>query len=126
LLDQLDKYLKSEGCKFVRYADDFSIYTKSKAEARRLGNKVYIFLKNKLDLPINKDKSGIRSPIDFEVLGHGFTPTYQKGAKGKYQLVSKRGIWDNLKRKLKQHTKKPCLTVSKSDSENSKKCIEDG
>ncbi|MEC7752463.1 MAG: reverse transcriptase domain-containing protein, partial [Bacteroidota bacterium] len=38
MLDQLDKYLKSEGCKFVRYADDFSIYTKSKSEARKIGN----------------------------------------------------------------------------------------
>ena len=31
LLDQLYKYLKSKGLKFVRYADDFSVYTKSKA-----------------------------------------------------------------------------------------------
>ena len=106
MLDQLDKYLKSEGCRFVRYADDFSIYTKSKAEARKIGNKVYLFLKEKLDLPINKEKSDIRRPIDFEVLGHGFTPTYQKGTKGKYQLVAKKGSWDNLKRKLKQHTRK--------------------
>ena len=106
LLDQLDKYLKTEGCKFVRYADDFSIYTKSKAEARKVGNKVFLFLKDKLDLPINKAKSGIRRPVDFEVLGHGFTPTYQKGEKGKYQLVVKHGSWDNFKRKLKQQTKK--------------------
>ena len=106
LLDQLDKYLKTEGCKFVRYADDFSIYTKSKAEARKVGNKVFLFLKDKLDLPINKAKSGIRRPVDFEVLGHGFTPTYQKGEKGKYQLVVKHGSWDNFKRKLKHQTKK--------------------
>lgn len=106
LLDQLDKYLKNEGCRFVRYADDFSIYTKSKAEARKIGNKVFLFLKDKLDLPINKAKSGIRRPVDFEVLGHGFTPTYRKGEKGKYQLVVNQGSWDNLKRKLKHQTKK--------------------
>jgi len=106
MLDQLDKYLKTEGHKFVRYADDFSIYTKSKAEARKIGNTVYLFLKDKLDLPINKEKSGIRRPNNFEVLGHGFTPTYKKGEQGKYQLVVKEGSWQNLKRKLKQITKK--------------------
>ena len=106
MLDQLDKYLKGEGHKFVRYADDFSIYTKSKAEARKVGNEVFLYLKNKLDLPINREKSGIRRPVDFEVLGHGFTPTYRKGEKGKYQLVVKQGSWHNLKRKLKQITKK--------------------
>ncbi len=78
MLDQLDKYLKREGCIFVRYADDFSIYTKSKAAAKKIGNKVFLFLKDKLDLPINRAKSGIRRPVDFELLGHGFTPTYKK------------------------------------------------
>ena len=106
MLDQLDKYLKDEGHRFVRYADDFSIYTKSKAEARKIGNKVFLYLKDRLDLPINREKSGIRRPVDFEVLGHGFTPTYRKGEKGKYQLVVKKGSWLNLKRKLKQITKK--------------------
>ena len=106
MLDQLDKYLKTKGCKFVRYADDFSIYTKSKAEAKKIGNEVFLYLKDKLDLPINREKSGIRRPVDFEVLGHGFTPTYKKGEKGKYQLVAKKGSWDNLKRKLKFITKK--------------------
>ncbi|MGO4913815.1 reverse transcriptase domain-containing protein [Leeuwenhoekiella sp. W20_SRS_FM14] len=37
LLDQLDKHLKARGLKFIRYADDFSIYTKSKAAARSIG-----------------------------------------------------------------------------------------
>ena len=106
LLDELDKYLKSKGLKFVRYADDFSIYTQSKAAAQKVGNEVYLFLKNKLDLPINREKSGIRRPSDFELLGHGFVPTYKKGEKGKYQLVVKKQSWENLKRKLKGITKK--------------------
>jgi RNA-directed DNA polymerase len=106
MLDELDKYLKEKGLKFVRYADDFSIYTKSKAEARKVGNEVYLFLKNRLDLPINREKSGIRRPNNFELLGHSFVPTYKKGEKGKYQLVVKEESWDNLKRKLKTITKK--------------------
>ncbi|WP_348655158.1 reverse transcriptase domain-containing protein [uncultured Roseivirga sp.] len=81
LLDKLDKYLKAKGLKFVRYADDFSVYADSKAEARKIGNEVYLFLKNKLDLPINRAKSGIRRPVNFELLGHSFTATYKKGRK---------------------------------------------
>ena len=106
LLDQLDKYLTSKGYKYVRYADDFSIYTKSKAEAKKIGNEVYLFLRDKLSLPINKAKSGIRRPKDLEVLGYTFAPVYQKGVKGKYQLISSKKSWDKLKRKLKQVTKK--------------------
>jgi RNA-directed DNA polymerase len=103
MLDQLDKELKSKGLKFVRYADDFSIYCKSKAEAKRIGNYVYLFLRDKLKLPINKAKSGIRRPSNFELLGHGFVPTYKKG---KYQLVVRESSWQSLKRKLKAATKK--------------------
>lgn len=106
LLDKLDKHLKGKNLKFVRYADDFSIYAKSKAEAREIGNEVYLFLKNKLDLPINREKSGIRRPNNFELLGHSFVPRYKKGEKGKYQLVVKKSSWSNLKRKLKGLTKK--------------------
>ena len=106
LLDQLDKYLKSRGLKFIRYADDFSIYTKSKTEARKIGNEVYLFLKEKLDLPINRAKSGIRRPSTFRVLGHKFTPVYKKGVKGKYQIVVSEEAWKTLKQKLKYATRK--------------------
>jgi len=44
------------------------------------------------DLPDDKD--------------HEILPTYQKGVKGKYQLVVKQNSWESLKRKLKQITKK--------------------
>ncbi len=106
LLDQLDKELKGKGLRYVRYADDFSIYAESKAEAKRIGNEVYKFLRDKLHLPINRQKSGIRRPTNFELLGHGFVPTYQKGVKGQYQLVVSKKSWDSLKRKLKRVTRK--------------------
>ncbi|WP_375580458.1 group II intron reverse transcriptase/maturase [Marivirga tractuosa] len=106
MLDVLDKEFVRKGYRYVRYADDFSIYTKSKAEAKRIGNEVYLFLQSKLKLPINREKSGIRRPSNFELLGHGFVPTYKKGEKGKYQLVAKKSSWGSLKRKLKGITKK--------------------
>jgi len=82
------------------------MYAKTKEEARRIGNETYLFLRDKLDLPINRKKSGIRRPSDFELLGHGFVPTYRKGEKGRYQLVVKKSSWASLKRKLKATTKK--------------------
>lgn len=106
MLDQLDKYLKYKGYKFVRYADDFSVYTTSKSKARGIGNAIYLFLRDKLDLPINREKSGIRRPNTFKILGHGFVPIYKKGAKGQYQIVVSKKPWQNLKRKLKYITKK--------------------
>jgi len=106
LLDELDKELVGQGLRYVRYADDFSIYTKSKADARQIGNVIYTYLRNKLRLPINREKSGIRRPSNFELLGYGFVPIYKKGVKGQYQLVVKKGSWKSIKRKLKELTRK--------------------
>jgi group II intron reverse transcriptase/maturase len=106
LLDELDKELARKGLRYVRYADDFSIYTKSKAEAREVGNAVYVFLRDKLKLPINREKSGIRRPVNFELLGHGFAAVYRKGVKGQYQLIVSKKAWVNLKRKLKDISRK--------------------
>ena len=106
ILDVLDKEMGKQGLRYVRYADDFSIYAKSKIEAKRIGNSIYLFLRDKLKLPINKAKSGIRRPVNFELLGHGFVPIYKKGIKGQYQLVVKQASWEKLKRNLKSLTKK--------------------
>jgi len=106
MLHELDKELEIRGHRYVRYADDFSIYTKSKKAARRVGNSIFLFLKNKMKLPINREKSGIRKPVAFQILGHKFVPTYRKGDKGKYQVVVAEKKWKTLKQELKLATKK--------------------
>jgi len=106
MLHELDKELEKRELKYVRYADDFSIYTKSNSAARKVGNQVYLFLQDKLKLPINREKSGIRKPVQFELLGYRLVPTYKKGDKGKYQLVASDKSWQNLKEKLKAATRK--------------------
>lgn len=106
LLNELDKVLEKRGHRYVRYADDFSIYVKSKKSAKRVGNNIYKFLREKLQLPINRAKSGIRRPSTFELLGYSFVPTYKKGEKGKYQFVVKKSKWEEFKSKLKYLTKK--------------------
>lgn len=106
MLNELDKEMEKQGLRYVRYADDFSVYTKSNTAARKIGNNLFLFLKNKLKLPINREKSGIRRPVNFKVLGYGFVPTYRKGEKGKYQLVASEKSWKSLKEKLKMITRK--------------------
>lgn len=121
LLHELDKEMERQGLRYVRYADDFSIYCKSKYAARKTGNAIFLFLKNKLKLPVNLEKSGIRKPVQFTVLGHKFVPTYQKGAKGRYQMVVSEKGWKTLKQKLKAITKK---TIPASFDERIKKLKE--
>jgi len=121
LLHELDRELESQGLKFVRYADDFSIYVKSQAEAKRIGNKLYLYLRDKLKLKINREKSGIRRPVHFEILGFRFASTYVKGDKGKYQLTVGEKAWTRLRLSLKSITRK---TSPKSLSERIEKINE--
>ena len=106
MLHELDKELEKWGLRYVRYADDFSIYTKSKLSARKTGNYIYQFLRDRLKLPINREKSGIRKPVNFEILGFRFVSTYSKGSSGHYQLVASDKSWKRLKLKLKSITRK--------------------
>ena len=106
VLNELDKELERRGHCYVRYADDFSIYLRSKAAARRVGNSIYLFLKHELGLPINREKSGIRRPSQFYLLGYGFVPVFRQGSKGKYQLVADISAIKQLKEKIKSITRK--------------------
>lgn len=106
MLHELDRHLEKRGCKYVRYADDFSIYCKKKTAARKMGNEVFLFLKDKLKLPINREKSGIRRPVNFKLLGYEFVPTYEKGTKGQYQLVVSESGWKELKDRIRTITRK--------------------
>ena len=106
LLHQLDKEMTRRGHKFVRYADDFSIYCKSHNQAKSTKVVVEKFLKNRLKLTVNQEKSGIRKPVNFTILGFGFVPVYKKGSKNQYQLVVAEKAWKRLKERLKSITRK--------------------
>lgn len=106
LLNELDKEMIKRKLKFVRYADDFSIYCKSQNQAKATAHAITKFLKTKLQLTINKEKSGIRRPVNFAILGFGFVPTYKKGSKNEYQLVVEDKAWKKLKERLKSISRK--------------------
>lgn len=71
-LDALDKELEQRGLPFVRYADDFVIFTKSEAAAHRVYASVERFLSERLKLTVNHDKSSIRKTDGLEYVGYEF------------------------------------------------------
>lgn len=106
LLTELDNELSTRGIRFVRYADDCSMFLRSKRAAYRVLNKITRFLEKKLKLEVNKEKTSVCRPVKFELLGHCFTSTYKKGERGKYRLSISKKSWKRLKEKIKLITKK--------------------
>jgi group II intron reverse transcriptase/maturase len=106
MLDELDKELGRMGVKFVRYADDFSIYCQEERQAREVQEKIYGYLGEKLHLPINEEKSGIRIPGEFTILGFSFICTLNDRGEKEYHLTVSAKSWKSLKGKLKEVTRK--------------------
>lgn len=106
VLNVLDNELESRGLRFVRYADDFSIFLKSKLSANRVKRNISRFIKESLHLEVNQSKSKLCIPFTFVYLGYGFVPTYKKGDRGKYQLVVSKESLKELKYKIKMITRK--------------------
>jgi RNA-directed DNA polymerase len=69
VLDELDKELEKRGHKFVRYADDFMIYCKSRKAAERVRASITRFLTVKLKLKVNEEKSAVSRPWLRKYLG---------------------------------------------------------
>lgn len=72
VLDELDKELEKRGHKFVRYADDLSIYVKSMKSAERVKASITQFIEGKMKLKVNHEKSKISRPRDSNLLGFSF------------------------------------------------------
>lgn len=69
VLDELDWELERRGLRFVRYADDFSVFVKSERAGRRVMNSVRKFIERRLRLVVNEDKSSVSGPMDLTFLG---------------------------------------------------------
>lgn len=106
LLDELDQELEKRGHKFVRYADDCSIFLTSHRAAERVLASITRFLNRKLHLEVNTEKTTICRPVHFVLLGHGFVSSYKKGDRGKYRLCIAKKSWHRLKEKIKIITRK--------------------
>jgi group II intron reverse transcriptase/maturase len=72
LLNELDKELESGGHRFVRYAYDLLIFTKSKRSAQRVLRSITRFTEEKLYLKVNKEKTQVAYVSRIKFLGYGF------------------------------------------------------
>jgi len=57
LLNELDQTLDARGHRYVRYADDSSVYARSKKSAERVMESTTKYLEDKLKLKVNREKS---------------------------------------------------------------------
>lgn len=99
VLDRLDKELEKRGHRFVRYADDISIYVKSQRAGERVLKSITDWIRRHLKLEINEDKSGVMKYRKVELLGFGF----YKNSKGIAVRISE-SSYKRFTRKLKRLT----------------------
>jgi RNA-directed DNA polymerase len=105
VLNELDKELTGRGHKFVRYADDFSIYVRTKRSAHRVMRSITRFIEGKLKLKINREKSAVRYAGHMELLGYGIYRTRSQ----KFGLKVIENNWQKFVRKCKDITRKTKL-----------------
>ena len=108
LLDELDKELEQRGHRFVRYADDCNIYVRSLRAGERVLDSTERFLKKRLRLTVNREKSAVDRPWKRKFLGYTFTMHFQpkfkvapesvKRFKGRLREMFRRGRGRSLRR----------------------------
>jgi hypothetical protein len=72
MLNELDKELEKRGHRFVRYADDLTIFVRSQKSAERTLRNIHPFIENKLFLRINEEKTATGYVGRIKFLGFGF------------------------------------------------------
>jgi RNA-directed DNA polymerase len=72
LLDDFDKEMERRGLRFVRYADDFLVFTKTRKAARRVSRSIECYLTRKLKLVVNHQKSRVCPTAGIDFLGFAF------------------------------------------------------
>jgi RNA-directed DNA polymerase len=72
LLDRLDKELERRGHRFVRYADDLCVFTRSGRAAARILKSVSSYIEKELKLEVNQTKSEATRPWKSKLLGYSF------------------------------------------------------
>ena len=96
-LDRLDREMESRGLAFVRYADDITVYSKSRRSAERSFERLAEWVEKRLKLRINRNKSGIRSPEEGSFLGFTIGRDGEIGVSAKSierYMARVRAFWD--------------------------------
>ena len=112
ILDQLDKELERRGHKFCRYADDSSIYVKSRKAGQRVMESISKYITNTLRLKVNPLKSSVRQPNKMVLLGFSFYRNKKEyririadksvaRLKEKIRIITKRNYPEKLEERLR-------------------------
>lgn len=96
LLNELDKELETRGHKFVRYADDCTIYARTERAGIRIKENIKNFIESKLKLKLNEEKSGVRRPEEIKILGFSFL----RNKKGEWKIRISKKAKKKLKKKM--------------------------
>ena len=99
VLDELDKELLARGHRFVRYADDCSIYVKSEKSAQRVMESITEYIEKKLKLKVNRTKSKVSRPQDSTLLGFSF----YRGKEGWQIRIAPKSL-GRIRKKMKENT----------------------
>jgi len=113
LLDDLDKELERRGHCFCRYADDCTIYVRSKRSGERVTS-ISRFLESRLRLQVNTAKSVVARPWQRTFLGYSMTfhrrprlkvpPEIVARLRAKLKVVFRRGRGNSLSRVIAELT----------------------
>jgi group II intron reverse transcriptase/maturase len=112
-LDDLDRMLEQRGHRFVRYADDTTIYVASKRAAERVMGSTSEFIERRLKLRVNRDKSSVASAFRATLLGFGFLrragevkirvdPKARKRAKDRLRKITSRRRGISMERRIRE------------------------
>lgn len=106
ILNELDTELSSRGHRFVRYADDCSIYTGSKKSAHRVMNNITSYIESVLKMKVNREKSKISRPVQSSLLGFSFFKN-----RGHWHIrISPKSI-ERIREKIRQNTGRNSATL---------------
>lgn len=114
-LNELDWTLDIHGIRFVRYADDFLLFARTKEDIKRAEKVTKEKLKELgLEISIEKTKIVDFRHDDFDFLGFTFEHWRKRKKDGKpyYKVKPKESHWKDFRQKIKMKTKKT-LTLSK-------------
>ncbi len=100
VLDELDWELNRRGLRFVRYADDFSVFVRSDRAGHRVMASVKRFIERRLRLIINEEKSSVSDPFDLTFLGF----TLRKNAKGQVSILISQRTADRMSVRIRELT----------------------
>ena len=100
VLDELDWELDRRGLRFVRYADDFSVFVRSERSGHRVMASVKRFIESKLLLVINEEKSSVSDPFDLTFLGFWL----RKSAKGEVSISISQRTTNRLNVRVRELT----------------------